>query len=63
MYIFLDELLETWKKYPMLRFGQLVVNVLGTDPFYIEDIEARKKFREYEVNNVSDSSTEKSDRG
>jgi len=62
MYIFLDELFETWKKYPTLRFGQLVVNVLGNDPFYIEDTEARKKFREYGVNNVSNSSTEKSDR-
>lgn len=37
----------------MLRFGQLVVDVLGVDPFYIEDNEARKKFREFGVDNVS----------
>ena len=36
----------------MLRFGQLVVDVLGVDPFYIEDNEARKKFREFGVDNV-----------
>ena len=53
MYILLDELFEAWKRKPMLRFGQLVVDVLGVDPFYIEDNEARKKFREFGVDNVS----------
>lgn len=53
MHIFLDELFEAWKRKPMLRFGQLVVDVLGVDPFYIEDNEARKKFREFGVDNVS----------
>lgn len=52
MYIFLDEVLETWKRNPSLRFGQLIVDVLGTDPFYIEDIEARKKFRKFGVKDV-----------
>lgn len=53
MCIFLDELFEAWKRKPMLRFGQLVVDVLGVDPFYIGDNEARKKFREFGVDNVS----------
>lgn len=37
----IDEVLNTvktvWEQYPDMRFGQLVVNVLGVDPFYIED--------------------------
>ena len=37
----IDEILNTvkivWEQYPDWRFGQLVVNVLGVDPFYIED--------------------------
>lgn len=61
MYIFLDELLEAWKRKPMLRFGQLVVDALGTDPFYIEDDEARKKIREFGVENVRNDNTAKTD--
>ncbi len=34
---FMDELKKLWKKCPDWRFGQLVVNALGVDPFYIED--------------------------
>lgn len=32
-----------WEKHPDMRFGQLVVCLLGTDPFYLEDdlIEAK----------------------
>lgn len=37
----IDEILNTvktvWNQYPDMRFGQLVVNVLGIDPFYVED--------------------------
>ena len=37
----IDEILNAvktvWEQYPDWRFGQLVVNVLGVDPFYIED--------------------------
>ena len=37
MKILLDDLFKVWQKYPYFRFGQLVVNLFGTDPFYIED--------------------------
>ena len=37
---FCQELERVWSKTPDLRFGQLVVNVLGVDPFYIEDDKA-----------------------
>lgn len=45
----IDELLNTvktvWEQYPDWRFGQLVVNVLGVDPFYIEDDIILKAFQ------------------
>lgn len=28
---------QTWHTVPDLRLGQLVVNLLGNDPFYVED--------------------------
>jgi len=37
---FLDKLGEAWKKYPDLRFSQLILILLsgyGKDPFYVED--------------------------
>jgi len=34
---FLAEVEKLWKQNPDWRFGQLFVNVLGRDPFYIED--------------------------
>lgn len=37
IYKFCDALASVWSRYPDMRFGQLIVNVLGTDPFYIED--------------------------
>lgn len=37
---FLKEFEKLWNEVPDWRFGQLVVNLLGTDPFYIEDDEA-----------------------
>ena len=37
---FLDELEKIWNEVPDWRFGQLVVNLFGTDPFYIEDEQA-----------------------
>lgn len=51
---FLVELGELWKKYPDLRFGQLVMNLQATisknpDPFYTEDdqmLEAIRSFAE-----------------
>lgn len=33
----LNKLKELWLLYPDMRFGQLVVNLLGRDPFYVED--------------------------
>lgn len=37
---FLNELEKVWNEVPDWRFGQLVVNLFGTDPFYIEDEQA-----------------------
>lgn len=45
---FLEWLGEIWEREcPDWRFGQLMSNVLGVDPFYIEDEDARKTFEEY----------------
>lgn len=38
---------RVWTKYPDMRFGQLIVNCLGTDSFYIEDGIAEKKIAEF----------------
>lgn len=38
---------RVWTKYPDMRFGQLIVNCLGTDPFYIEDGITEKKIAEF----------------
>ncbi len=47
----IDEVLNTvktvWEQYPDMRFGQLVVNVLGVDPFYIEDDVILKAFKNW----------------
>ena len=45
IYEFCNELAEIWSKVPDWRFGQLVINVLGPDPFYMEDDRAMKCFR------------------
>lgn len=42
---FMDELERVWSQVPDWRFGQLVVNVLGIDPFYIEDDKALDAFK------------------
>lgn len=42
---FMDELERAWSRVPDWRFGQLVVNVLGADPFYVEDDKALEKFK------------------
>lgn len=34
------DLSKAWRANPDLRLGQLIVNLLGKDPFYIEDDEA-----------------------
>ena len=43
--VFCAELAAIWHKVPDWRFGQLVTNVLGRDPFYIEDEDAMSFFR------------------
>ena len=36
--VFLKKLLDVWKSFPELRFGQLIVNVVDmSDPYYIAD--------------------------
>lgn len=52
---FCDELKAYWQHVPDWRFGQLMVNVLGTckrDPFFYEEDEMLKVFEEY-FSNVS----------
>ena len=47
----IDEILNivkiVWNQYPDMRFGQLVVNVLGIDPFYVEDDLILKAFQNW----------------
>lgn len=43
---FLAEFEKLWKQNPDWRFGQLVVNMFGADPFYIEDEQALEKIKE-----------------
>ena len=38
---------KAWSKNPELRFGQLIVNIIGEDPFYMSYKEALDKMREY----------------
>lgn len=44
---FLAEIEKIWKKYPDLRFGQLIVNIrFDRDPFFLEEkdfLEALKR--------------------
>lgn len=42
-----SELEKAWNKNPELRFGQLIVNILGEDPFYMSDKETLGKMKEY----------------
>ncbi|MDE6946273.1 MAG: hypothetical protein K2P14_03715 [Anaeroplasmataceae bacterium] len=45
---FLEELGNLWKENcPDWRFGQLISNVLGKDPFYIEEDQALEQFRKF----------------
>ncbi len=51
---FLEEIEKLWEKVPDWRFGQLIMNVLGTckkDPFFYEDDEMlelwKEAFKEY----------------
>jgi len=42
----LEEIEKAWDQVPDWRFGQLIVNVLGIDPFYIEDDKILERFKE-----------------
>ncbi len=44
---FCEELAKQWHKVPDWRFGQLVVNVLGIDPFYVEDETALERIKKF----------------
>lgn len=47
---FCNKLATCWEKVPDWRFGQLVVNVLGTskiDPFFLEEDAMLKLFEEF----------------
>lgn len=44
---FCEELAVLWEKCPDMRFGQLVVNALGADSFYVEDNTAMEKIRTF----------------
>jgi len=45
--VFCQKLAELWHKVPDWRFGQLVCNTLGYDPFYVEDDVAIEKIKEF----------------
>lgn len=47
---FCKKLAEYWKQVPDWRFGQLIINVLGTckrDPFFYEEEEMLKIFEDF----------------
>lgn len=47
---FLEEIEKLWEKVPDWRFGQLIVNVLGTckkDPFFYEEDEMLELWEEF----------------
>ena len=47
---FLNKLGDYWEKVPDWRFGQLIVNVLGTcnrDPFFYEDDDMMEVFEKF----------------
>ena len=45
---FCDQLAEIWESQcPDWRFGQLISNILPQDPFYVEEEELLKVFKEY----------------
>lgn len=47
---FLKDLSEYWKKVPDWRFGQLLINVLGTskiDPFFLEEKDCLQLFEDF----------------
>lgn len=51
---FLTAVANLWRRYPDLRFGQLVANVLPGDPFYLEGDDALRLFQEANWDNEYD---------
>lgn len=49
-----DALLKKWLEFPNLRFAQLIVNILGTDPYYLQDREVLKRINLYPTIDRSD---------
>ena len=45
--IILNKLKEVWQKSPDLRLGQLIINVTGIDPYFIEDEKLIKMIEEF----------------
>lgn len=43
--IILKQLEKEWKRVPDWRLGQLIVNAVGNDPFYVEDAELIEKIK------------------
>jgi len=41
--VILQRLEQVWEKYPDLRFGQLILNVLRNDFYYVEDEELAQR--------------------
>lgn len=54
---FADTLAEQWQRVPDWRFGQFMINFLGSldrDPWFYEDNEMEQKLKDY-VNNLFSS--------
>ncbi len=43
----IDVLRTLWKKSPDMRLGQLIINALGSDPWFLEDDEALVKLEAF----------------
>lgn len=49
--VILNEIKDIWKKYPDLRLGQLICNVVCDPPlYYMEDEKLVKELKEYYEN-------------
>jgi uncharacterized protein YihD (DUF1040 family) len=42
-----SRLSELWKKYPDLRLCQLIINLVGSDTYYVEDDVLEKAINKY----------------
>ena len=53
--VILERLQKVWEKYPDLRFGQLVLNVLRNDFYYVEDEELVSRIELFYREKVKDA--------